>query len=251
MSSPSPFERLPPEIQLKIWGVYFKQRVVHKIGISKADEESHDPIFLRSYTHTPVDSSQHPVSLRLVRGAILVNHMSYGVFKACYHILDLEFQKSPNGPSIPQIPLNIDRDLVYITNFHSVLLGKLCSPSGPCSDRIKRVALLFNRENPELGFSLPKWGHHQRRTATSDVALEEVIIVMAASRRVIPVDQLLLGQRDEYGFVEFSAASLPFLASWEMRLAEFLFRKSEDSLRKWGFPLLGPIKIRRVIDTHV
>ncbi|KAI0100001.1 hypothetical protein F4776DRAFT_669183 [Hypoxylon sp. NC0597] len=250
MTSHSPFERLPPEIQLKIWVEYFKQIVIHTVGISKADEEYRDPIFLRAYAYTPIDPSQRPVSLRLVRGAIFVNRMCYQLFKACHHILDLEFQRPQHGRNIFQIPLNIDGDLVYITNLHSVLLGKLCSPSGPCSGKIKRVALLFSRETTEIGFSLPDWGHYQRNAATSGVALEEVLIVMAASRHVVPMDQLLLGRRDEYGFVEFGTASLPSLASWEIRLAEFFFRKSEESLKKAKFPLLEPVKIRRVIDIN-
>ncbi|OTA57392.1 hypothetical protein K449DRAFT_467771 [Hypoxylon sp. EC38] len=205
MTSHTLFEKLPPVIQLKIWVEYFKQIVIHKIGISRADEESHDPIFPRARRH---------------------------------------------GPNIPQIPLNTDGDLVYITDLHFVLLGKLCSPSGACSGGIKRVALLFNRETPELSFSLPGWGHHQRNAATSRVALEEVIIVMAASRRVVPTDQLLLGRRDRYGFMEFGTASLPFLASWEIRLAQFFFRKWEESLGKAKFPLRELVKIRRVIDIN-
>ncbi|OTA87162.1 hypothetical protein M434DRAFT_144064 [Hypoxylon sp. CO27-5] len=250
MTSHSLFEKLPPETQLKIWVEYFKQIVIHKIGISRADEESHDPIFLCAYTYVPVDSSQRPVSLRLARGTIFIYRTCYQVFQACHHILDLEFNSHRHGPNIPQIPLNTDSDLVYITNLHSVLLGKLCSPSGPCSGRIKRVALLLSRETPEFGFLLSDWGHHQRNAATSCVALEEVLLVMAASRRVVPMDQLLLGRRDEYGFVEFGTASLPFLASWEIRLAELFFRKSEESLNKASFPLRKPVKIRHITDIN-
>ncbi|KAI2627924.1 hypothetical protein GGS26DRAFT_560467 [Hypomontagnella submonticulosa] len=252
MSSSSLFAKLPAEIQHQIWEEYFKHELVHRIGITKADEESGHPRFLRSYTYATMDASCRQVSLRLARGAMLTNRMAYEVFKSNHRLLDLGFQNPQPAPNILRFPFNAARDLVYLTNLHAVFLSKLCSPGGPCGGKIRRVALLFDRKHPTYQSQSPHWQYAHQGVTEDSTVLEEVYIVMSASRTGIPIDKLLQRQSNEYGFLLWhDVASMPSLTSWQIRLVDYLFKKSEDSLKQAGFPFWDRMKIIRAVDTDL
>ncbi|XXH05311.1 hypothetical protein Hte_011736 [Hypoxylon texense] len=244
------FGKLPPEIQLQIWDEYFKTRLVHNIGITKADEELNHPRILRSYTHAAFDpASRRQVSMGVVRGGMLANRMAYEVFRANYHVLTLGFQKSQHDSSIPQFPLNRFRDLVYLINIHPILLSKLCSQDRPYDGKVRHVAFLFNNQQRILPSRHPYWQYPWYSTTEGVAIFEEILLVMAASSIKIPKDQLLRGQLDEYGFVTWeSVVSLPFLTSWETTPVELNFRDSEKSLKESEFPYSEMTKLRWAID---
>ncbi|KAI0380301.1 hypothetical protein F5Y04DRAFT_257882 [Hypomontagnella monticulosa] len=252
MSSKSHFAKLPVEIQQQIWEDYFEHGVVHRIGITNVDEESSHPRFLRSYTYSTTSASRRQISLRHARGGMLTNRVAYGVFNSRHHLLSLGFRNPRPAPSVSRFPLNITQDIIYLTNIHAVLLSKICSPGGPCSGKIRRVALLFNGKDPTYRGQSPHWEYPRRGTTAGDTTLEEIYVVMAASRTGIPIPKLCQGQPNEYGFLLWDGvASTLSLNSWEVRLVDFLFTNSEESLRETGFPFWSSVKVRRAIDIDV
>ncbi|KAI0179079.1 hypothetical protein GGR52DRAFT_569981 [Hypoxylon sp. FL1284] len=244
------FGKLPPEIQLQIWDEYFKTRLVHKIGITKADEELNHPRILRSYTHRAVDpASRRSVSVARARAGLLANRAAYEVFRANYHALTLGFHKSPPDTIIPQFPLNVFRDLVYLTNIHPILLSKLCSQDRPYDGKVRHVAFLFNNQQRILPTRHPYWQYPWYSTPDARTVFDEILLVMAASSIKIPNAQLLLGQLDEYGFVTWeSVASLPFLTSQETTPVELNFKDSEKSLKESEFPYSEMTNLKWAID---
>lgn len=227
-------------------------RLIHKIGITKADEELNHPRILRSFTHEAVDpTSRRPVSVGLARAGMLTNRVAYQVFKKKHRVLSLGFQKPQAGSRIPQFPLNLARDLVYLVNMHPILLSRLCTQDGPCDGKVRRIALLFNNQHRILPSRHPYWEYPWYSTTGGGAVFEEILLVMAASSVRIPKDQLLLGQRDEYGFVTWeSVASLPSLTLWKTTPVELNFRDSEKSLDESEFPYSETTKLRWVIDIN-
>ncbi|KAI1764681.1 hypothetical protein GGR53DRAFT_492731 [Hypoxylon sp. FL1150] len=244
------FAKLPPEIQLQVWDEYFKTRLVHKIGITKADEELNHPRILRSYTHAAVDpASRRQVSVGRARAGMLANRAAYEVFRANYHVMNLGFQKSQLDSIIPRFPLNVFRDLVYLTNIHPILLSKLCSQDRPYDGKVRHVAFLFNNQQRILPTRHPYWQYPWYSTTEDSKIFDEILLVMAASSIKIPRDQLLQGRLDEYGFVTWeSIVALPFLTSWETTPVELNFRDSEKSLKESEFPYSERSMLRWAID---